>query len=478
MKDIDKAFNPETKSIYFYYYSDDVGFYIPLYQRKYSWDRDNIDQLIEDLSTGVGDLVEDEEDEIRFLGTIITVTETNKSEIEPQDPTGLPRFIEKVIDGQQRLSTIALFSTQLYKHILEIQKKIPKNSEYFEEIEEVCDYWKDRLKNIFSLDLRRGTPRRKPKIIRGNEDFWTKDGRIIESYKSPIAKYLSEFIQFTELDEKLPKMGNSNRVSQNLKRIDSWLKKSVIVAHDNPKEFLLSGKIIINKINQEYIWQFDRDNLKEIVLKVDCNEKRSLNYYLCSLVQLFSVSHYLLDRCCFTIIQPSNDNWAFDMFQSLNATGTPLTALETFKPLVFNITQKEEERVKRTDNEINFKRIDKLFAGTTRASQKSKLANDFLASFRIVIDGQKLQSHFSKQKKWLDKTFEGLQGYQSQKIFIKFLADYAEFYKDVWIDYDGTKYSYVDKIAHHEESELASLLILYLKDSSHKMSITVPRFSI
>jgi len=36
-------------------------------------------------------------------------------------------------------------------------------------------------------------------------------------------------------------------------------------------------------------------------------------------------------------IEPVSENWAFDMFQSLNATGTPLTALETFKPLVVSL---------------------------------------------------------------------------------------------------------------------------------------------
>lgn len=73
MLDIDKAFNPETKSVHAHYQSSGVGFYIPLYQREYSWDSDNIEQLLDDVSRGVENLIGNPKDEIRFLGTIIAV---------------------------------------------------------------------------------------------------------------------------------------------------------------------------------------------------------------------------------------------------------------------------------------------------------------------------------------------------------------------------------------------------------------------
>lgn len=56
MRDIEKAFNPETKSVHTYYQSPGVGFYIPLYQREYSWDNDNIEQLLDDVAQGVDSL--------------------------------------------------------------------------------------------------------------------------------------------------------------------------------------------------------------------------------------------------------------------------------------------------------------------------------------------------------------------------------------------------------------------------------------
>lgn len=72
MINIDKAFNTENRSVYEYFVQPGVGLYIPLYQREYSWDTSNIEQLLEDISKGIEDLSDNStENQIRFLGTII-----------------------------------------------------------------------------------------------------------------------------------------------------------------------------------------------------------------------------------------------------------------------------------------------------------------------------------------------------------------------------------------------------------------------
>lgn len=479
MVDIDKAFNPETKSVHAFYQSPGVGFYIPLYQREYSWDRDNIDQLLDDLSRGVDNLQENAKDEIRFLGTIIAVKVVDKRTIYPIDPQGLPSSIETIIDGQQRLSTIALFCTLLYKHILQLEKKIkPKDEEEIAlaaELQEACIFWKEKLKDVFSLDLKRGSPQLKPKIIRGNKDQWTKDGNYETSYLSEVAIHIAEFIEFISSEEhKLPPPDRNTRAGKNLSRIDSWLRRNVILAHvDQSSEFLPAWEIIFTT-GEDNIWQYERESLAKLVLLKEIEDKRSMGYVACALVQLFAVCHYLLDRCCFTIIQPMNEDWAFDMFQSLNATGTPLTAIETFKPTVVNITDAEPGfQYKDSDAEKSFERIDALFADTNSASQKNKLANEFLTSFALAASGDKLASHFSKQRRWLEDTFNRFKHYTDKRNFIHFFGNYADFYKNVWIEYKGQNDLPLPLISSHPDAEMVSLLILYLKESNHKMAITV-----
>ena len=127
--------------------------------------------------------------------------------------------------------------------------------------------------------------------------------------------------------------------------------------------------------------------LSDLIEEADITQTRSIGYILSELSQVYSVCHYLIERSCFTIIKPSKDDWAFDMFQSLNATGTPLTAIETFKPLAVNTTEQNERQFKGTRSEKSFCKVEELFEKTNTAAQKSKLTNDFLTSFVVAYDG-------------------------------------------------------------------------------------------
>lgn len=472
--DIEKAFLTEGRSVYDYFQRPGVGFYIPLYQRDYSWDKDNVEQLLEDIEKGISNMIH-EESEIRFLGTIITVLEKDKKRIQPLDIQALPTAIEKLIDGQQRMSTIALFSTQLYKHLHLIKNKVHNDSPLKDEIDEICNIWCDKLLDIFSFDLKSGKPKRKPKIIRGFLDEWTKDGEIEKKYKSGIAKYFAQFILAIENQIELPEIEkNQERYSVNTRLIDNWIKK-ILVIHETNDDLIPNAWEILNKDeNHDFIWSYKRDLLFEIVNeRQNHTNKKSESYILCSLVQLISVCHYLLERCCFTIIQPLNEDWAFDMFQSLNASGTPLTAIETFKPLINNTTELNGDNFENSDAKLSFNKIESLFKDSLNASSKSKLTNELLTSLAIVIDGSKLESHFSSQRKYLEKTYSGLNDYNEQKEIINFFGNYADFYRKIWLNYKGENNSPIEEIKSHEEAQLASLLILFLKRSNHRMSITI-----
>ncbi|HRN29942.1 MAG TPA: DUF262 domain-containing protein, partial [Terrimesophilobacter sp.] len=71
---------------------NNVTYAVPKYQREYSWGRDQWDELVEDL-------LEHEETDGHFLGTIICVNATANTTHES---------VLEVIDGQQRLTTISL----------------------------------------------------------------------------------------------------------------------------------------------------------------------------------------------------------------------------------------------------------------------------------------------------------------------------------------------------------------------------------
>lgn len=483
---IEKSFLTENRSIYDFLSQSERGLYIPLYQRPYSWSKDNIEQLLEDISRGIQRIASnnkiDETQEIRFLGTIITVVESDGTQIDPVDKEAIPQRIEKVIDGQQRVSTIALIATLLVKRLFEIKKKVNEKMTIYNSIEEICTTWYEKLLTVFAFDLRRGTPRWKPKIIRGQSDYWTRDDDEDTAYTSELSNYLAHFIkahlsnepeQYPVLTTRQHKFYNTS-VYKNGRIIESWLKKEIAEAHlEQDDEFVPAWKILSN-LSQTAIWQYERQGLLDIIAQKDFSSKKTESYILCELVQTLSVCHYLLDRCCFTIIQPTNEDWAFDMFQSLNATGTPLTAIETFRPLVVNTVEKNfNHKFKDSDNDKYFQKVEDFLSdkGNADPQTKSRRTNDYLTSFFIAYKGVTISTHFSLQRKELLDAYRALNDYNTKLEFIKRMGNYAEFYYN-WLKYDGKNGSIFPGIDASADSNLASMLILFLKATNHKMAIT------
>lgn len=481
---IEKSFLTENRSVLDFLNQSGQGLYIPLYQRDYSWDSDNIEQLLEDLTRGIqrkaSGEVSDDNKEIRFLGTIITVVEPNRNHIYPVEIQAVPSRIEKLIDGQQRVSTIALMATLLTKRLMEIRNKVKTDNPIYDQINEICcNIWiEKKLAPIYSFDLGRGTPRLKPKIIRGAKDYWTRADDVDTAYKSELSNYLGHFIKAYTDRTAFPcltkeKYGNT-LLYQNGRRIESWLKKTVSIAHEEQSNDEFSkAEEILSHFSQDHLWEFERPDLVEIIQEKNYSDKRSNSYILAELVQTLSVCHYLLDRCCFTIIQPTDDDWAFDMFQSLNATGTPLTAIETFKPTVVNTVDNESgHQFKDSDSDKSFKKVEDFLSEATTAAQKNKRTNDYLTSFFVAYDGRTMSTHFSYQRKVLNNVYVSLSSFDEKAGFVKKMGNYAEFYQK-WLKYDGKENSPFPGISTSEDADVASMLILFLKDSKHKMAITV-----
>lgn len=348
-------------------------------------------------------------------------------------------------------------------------------------VDEICTTWYEKLLTVFAFDLRRGTPRWKPKIIRGQSDYWTRDDDEDTAYTSELSNYLAHFIKTHLNNEPYPSLSvrqhrfYDTSVFKNGRIIESWLKKEVAAAHlEQDDEFVPAWEIFTN-LSQSSIWEYDRQDMLDIINQKDFSSRKTESYILCELVQTLSVCHYLLDRCCFTIIQPTNEEWAFDMFQSLNATGTPLTALETFKPMIVNTVEKTyNHKFKDSDSDKYFKKVEEFLSdrGKADAQTKNRRTNDYLTSFFIAYKGITISTHFSLQRRELLDAYRGLNDYNTKLGFIKRMGNYAEFYQN-WLKYDGKNGSLFPGIGMSIDADLASMLILFLKATNHKMAITV-----
>ncbi len=77
------------------------NYFVPKYQRPYVWGRDNWDDLLRDL----------EEESEHFMGSIICVPRI------PPDISPGEKIYYELIDGQQRLTTLSILLSAIYKKL-------------------------------------------------------------------------------------------------------------------------------------------------------------------------------------------------------------------------------------------------------------------------------------------------------------------------------------------------------------------------
>ena len=90
-------------------------FIVPLFQRTYSWKKENIQKLWEDLEDTKND-----KESTHFFGSFVTMP-------VPSSASGVSQYT--IIDGQQRLVTIFIFLVALRNRIIEINPEYEKKDE-------------------------------------------------------------------------------------------------------------------------------------------------------------------------------------------------------------------------------------------------------------------------------------------------------------------------------------------------------------
>jgi uncharacterized protein with ParB-like and HNH nuclease domain len=164
-------------------------FYIPAYQRPYSWKKDDINRMWEDIVYGLEQL-KNSEDYITFLGSVITMHDIKHQSIAPIVRGEMPENVMVVIDGQQRLTTMLLLVISLDNAI---RKKLTKDNENaLSRVLGTLALVGDMYKTPKSYGLNKFKDY--PKIIRAYDDQWSTDDQ--EKYSSPIARLLKEYIDF------------------------------------------------------------------------------------------------------------------------------------------------------------------------------------------------------------------------------------------------------------------------------------------
>lgn len=269
MADIDlhKAYNSLGDSVHDLFDRTEEGFFVPLYQREYTWEEDNINQLFDDLVLGIRELSNaDGDNATTFLGTTILTNLADKKDTVPKgEDKAQPTAVQLVIDGQQRISTIALLSILLIERLKGLSASLSNKAPYTV-LQNHCSDLVETLQKLFTIKLGRGAkPPNKPKIIRAKDDRWTYDGDDT-SYGSPVAHYIATYIRTEDprkaFDSVDPVEGA--RVRGNISLIEQWL-DSICNAHVANTalhdQFPVGSQIVTDRM-QEYVLGFKDQDLK------------------------------------------------------------------------------------------------------------------------------------------------------------------------------------------------------------------------
>ena len=94
-------------------------YFIPAYQRQYSWNEPKLKKLFEDICHGYY-LLKQIKDNVTFIGSIILINDRENKSVLPENKKGLPTLVLTVIDGQQRLTSLLILLSVLYERLVRL----------------------------------------------------------------------------------------------------------------------------------------------------------------------------------------------------------------------------------------------------------------------------------------------------------------------------------------------------------------------
>lgn len=437
MRKVDELFKATAASLWetMTSHAGTAGFRIPEYQRSYNWNREKISRLLEDSANGLYYLSEHDES-FTFLGTLILVSERHKE-------TSFDGSSLAIVDGQQRLTTLVLTLCAL---IEAMNDEIPTlehlPSDHKQWLLQETNFQLEELYGCVVGQLRgRGRTFSYPRLIR-SEDARARETKDTE-YRSIISRFLREFSRYYEEEKtsfEFPRLDDKSAEVILFKSNFEFIRDQIrFIASPEGKENVLGCETIIPE-------HFSRRGIKRLFDKLDVYESdRDRDRILSilgkgteadAIVRLILFASYLMRCVVLTRVETDDESSAFDIFDALNTTGEPLTAVETLKPRVIQYETQEGNGYRGSESEQAFERIDtyldQRFASSDERQRETK---ELIVSYALYVDGTKQPKDLSSQRRYLRSCFEKIEkeaGIVLARRFVAGLGDLAEFRQQFW----------------------------------------------
>ena len=468
--EIERIFSAEPKSAWRFMVEQGQGCYIPAYQRPYSWDKENISRLFEDVLYGIRQIIS-RPDIISFIGTIIAIHDTRYETVSPIYRAEVAPRVMTIIDGQQRICTIVMSNIALHDYIRRTVRPFEGKTEiHLSWIHEECNRICVELRDTYLIDRTSGDNnyRYYPRVIRAYSDVWSKrQGQA--KYESSVANLIWEYINFAELGTtsqfKFNPIDSAGTLIDDHKAVydafDFIQKEIKRICQSHPDyDFPNLESAIQTRNSFEGIWDFQLSEDAQEYIAEGSNDQHYERF--CQLLRAMIFARYLNHSIAITIVTATNEDDAFDMFEALNTTGEPLTAFETFKPKVI-----ESETLSQYEHSPSYRWMREIeeYLNSSSKANKQRITSDMLVPFALFETGRKLQKKLNDQRRYLRDEFDKLSGIEQKRIFVQSLANVASFFQNGWDVKQGTNPNFAPLKVNDEEALVGFEVLRKIKHS-------------
>ncbi len=421
-------------------YGNRVGYWIPPFQREYSWTSQHLTRLLEDCLNGFSGLTgHGSSESYTFLGTVILVRNDRN---EPRfDGTSL-----SVIDGQQRITTLSLLCCAL---IQRLREHFPSATD----LPEFLRIWVEEEHQSLTNGLFECTNGWQmvgaknysfPRIVRGDKDMRSNSPRSAE-YSSEIAAFLDQFAKYFRNDaSQFPTAGEKTlAVSQNYEKLLWYVDRYVAGTSTEIDYASMEDSLDCDLVPKE---EFETRRLRALLEKSGILEEskhldRAMSHISSqksteAYFRLVFFSWYLLKRVVITRIETDDTEHAFDIFDALNTTGEPLTAIETLKPLVLRTANGQLTELGE-GSLLRFEQLEEyLNTGFSETELRQRESKQLVLLFAQYQYGKKLGLDLRAQRNFLRSRFPDDRTADDSEIyeFVNSFTELAQYRRDYWTD--------------------------------------------
>lgn len=414
-----------------------IGFRVPDYQRPYDWASGNIARLFTDCLSGFYRLGQSADaDAFTFLGTLILVEEDKQEQ-------SFGGTSVAIVDGQQRLTTLTLLACTLVERLTILSAgidtfglKAPQRTWLQGEVDDwtnelaECAFGAQKLKKNKTFPF--------PRIVRSSDQR----GKSVQEseYRSALSRFLFSFADYVNEGEgefAPPALGagsDAKKLGENFAQLrDLVANLDDIKWYDNA-ECEIVPLDWINRAQYRALFEklgdaFGDEASKSAAIAALIKQKSAH-----PLVRTLLFSAYFSRCVVLTRVITDNESAAFDIFDALNTTGEPLTALETLKPRVIQF-ENSVGKFAGSPSEDSFNRLYKLIdEAFPKTSEKQNETKGLVVSYGLYVEGLKLPENLASQRNFLRTRYDKSAGVSpdSARRFVRQLADMADFRHLYW----------------------------------------------